>query len=202
MKQEDMVQDNQEKQEEHVPEEEVQESCDTAQDAEEVNESTSDQGEHDETSSEAEALKEELEAQRGKYMRLMAEFENFKRRTAQEYEKRIKTANEKLMADIIDIREDLDRALKTETESQESESFYDGIAMIYKRFTQQLEAHGLQAFGAVGDPFDPAVHDAMMKQNNDEIPEGHVVQVFSQGYKLNDVIIRHAKVIVSDGAAE
>jgi molecular chaperone GrpE len=148
------------------------------------------------------SLKEELQQQKDKYIRLMAEFENFKRRTAKEYEKRIKTANEKLMSDIIEIREDLDRALNSEEKDQKSESFYDGIKMIYKRFNQQLEAHGLKTFGEVGDKFDPAVHDAMMKQNSLEIEEDHILQVFNKGYMLNDVIIRHAKVIVSAGVAE
>ncbi|MGM0442676.1 MAG: nucleotide exchange factor GrpE [Fibrobacterota bacterium] len=151
---------------------------------------------------EAALLKEQLQAQKDKYVRLMAEFDNFKRRTAKEYEKRIKTANQKLMSDIIEIREDLDRALNTEDGVKDADSFYDGIKMIFKSFNQQLKNHGLETFGEVGDPFDPAVHDAMMKQNHDEIEKDHIVQVFSKGYKLNDVIIRHAKVIVSDGAAE
>ena len=73
------------------------------------------------------------------------------------------------------------------------------MKMIFKNFDENLTKHGLSSFGEVGDKFSPALHDAMMQQPNDEIEKDHIVQVFEKGYKLKDSIIRHAKVIVSQG---
>ena len=134
-----------------------------------------------------------------KYLRLMAEFDNFKKRTAAEYGKMIESANKRMMDDLITVRESFERALATDEETHDAEAFLAGMKMIFKNFDENLTKHGLENFGEVGDKFDPSLHDAMMKQPNEEIAADHITQVFEKGYKLKDSIIRHAKVIVSDG---
>ena len=130
----------------------------------------------------------------------MAEFDNFKKRTAGEYAKMIESANKNMMDDLITVREPFERALATADENHDAEAFLEGMRMIFKNFDENLAKHGLETFGEVGDKFDPSLHDAMMKQPHDEIEADHIAQVFEKGYKLKDSIIRHAKVIVSDGS--
>ena len=136
-----------------------------------------------------------------KYLRLMAEFDNFKKRTAVEYGRMIESANRDLMVDIIEVRETLQKALTPDAEHDDFESFKEGVRLIYNKLEEHLTKHGLESFGEVNDKFDPALHDAMMKQPHDEIEEDHIVQIFERGYKLKENIIKHAKVVVSDGNA-
>jgi len=146
-------------------------------------------------------LQEQLDAQKDKYMRLMAEFDNFKKRTAVEFAKTAGSANKALIHDLIEIREAFERALDAKTESEaNANAFKDGVQLIFNKFDAVLTKHGLESFGEVGEKFDPALHDAMMKQPNAEIPEEHVSAIFERGYKLKDGIIRHAKVAVSAGS--
>lgn len=144
-------------------------------------------------------LQEQLDAQKDKYVRLMAEFDNFKKRTAVEFAKTAGNANKALIHDLIEIRETFERALDTKTET-DANAFKEGVKLIFNKFDEVLTKHGLESFGAVGEKFDPALHDAMMKQPNAEIPEEHVSAIFERGYKLKDSIIRHAKVAVSAGS--
>jgi len=144
-------------------------------------------------------LQEQLDAQKDKYMRLMAEFDNFKKRTAVEFAKTAGNANKALIHDLIEIREAFGRALDSKAET-DSNAFKDGVQLIFNKFDEVLTKHGLESFGEVGEKFDPALHDAMMKQPNAEIPEEHVSAIFEKGYKLKDGIIRHAKVAVSAGS--
>lgn len=157
------------------------------------------QTETEETSdSKVASIAEEVELQKNKYLRLMAEFDNFKKRTAVEYSKMVSSANRSLMSDLIEIRETFNRALEGNA-TQDAEAFQQGIQLTYGKFVDILTRHGLESFGEVGDAFDPALHDAMMKQASTEIPAEHIAQIFEQGYKLQNTIIRHARVIVSSG---
>ena len=146
-----------------------------------------------------EAAEIKIKEANDKYIRLMAEFDNFKKRTANEYGKMIETANKNMMDDLITVREAFERALNTDEENHDAEAFLEGMKMIFKNFDENLTKHGLETFGEVGDKFDPSLHDAMMKQPSDEIEEDHILQIFEKGYKIKDTIIRHAKVIVSAG---
>jgi molecular chaperone GrpE len=146
----------------------------------------------------ANVLLEQIEAHKDKYIRLMAEFDNFKKRTAVEYAKLIENANKALISDLIEIRETFERAFISDTQT-DANAFKDGMQLIYNKFNGILTKHGLEPFGGVGEKFDPALHDAMMKQPNAEIPEEHISTVFEKGYKLKNNIIRHAKVAVSAG---
>ncbi len=149
-----------------------------------------------------ESLTEQLKAQKDKYIRLMAEFDNFKRRTAKEYERIVESANERLMLQIIEAREGFERALKVEEQTTDLKTFLDGMKLILAKLDDALSRNGLTVFAEVGDEFDPMIHDAMLKTPHEEIPEDHVVEIYEKGYKLKNHVIKHAKVIVSSGKPE
>lgn len=146
-----------------------------------------------------EDLREKLEAQKDRYLRLMAEFDNYRRRTSKEYNRLVETANERLMLEIIEVRESIARALEMGEKKSDYHTFYDGIKLIFSKLEEILTKNGLEVFGGPGDEFDPAIHDAMMKTSHEEIPEDHIVQIYQKGYALKGRVIKHAQVIVSSG---
>ncbi len=143
-----------------------------------------------------EELSGQLEAANDKYLRLMAEFDNFKRRSAKEYERMIEAANEKLMKDITEVRENFERAFKS---NASGDKFLEGMRLIFAKLNTILQKHGLETYAEAGQKFDPELHDALMRMPHDKIEEGHVVEVHERGYKLKGNIIKHAKVVVSSG---
>jgi len=147
-----------------------------------------------------EDIKKELDAARDRNLRLMAEFDNYKRRTAKDFQNLIESANEKLILEIVNVRENFERALKAGEAQGGSASFYDGMKLIFTQFDEVLSKNGLSVFGEEGEEFDPAIHDALMKSPNAQIPEDHIAQVFEHGYRLKEKVIKHARVIVSSGA--
>jgi molecular chaperone GrpE len=150
----------------------------------------------------ADDLKHQLDAQSDRYLRLMAEFDNFKKRVSRDYERLVESANERLMGELIEVRENLERAVKAGEQCSDIKSMYEGMMLIFTKFNDVLSRNGLEPFGAVGDQFDPELHDAMMKIPNDTVPEDHIGEVFEKGYRLKKRVIRHAKVIVSAGAGK
>jgi molecular chaperone GrpE len=148
---------------------------------------------------EEENLAEQLEAQKQKYLRLMAEFDNYKRRTSRDYERLVASANEKLMLEIIEVRENFDRALSMAREGADLGKFVEGMKLIFAKLNDVLKRNGLTVFTEVGDEFDPELHDAMMKMPDPQVPDGHVAQIYEKGYRLRDRVIKHAKVVVSSG---
>jgi molecular chaperone GrpE len=143
-----------------------------------------------------EELSGQLEAANDKYLRLMAEFDNFKRRSAKEYERMIEAANEKLMKDITEVRENFERAFKS---NAAGDKLLEGMKLIFSKLNAILQKHGLEVYAEAGQKFDPEVHDALMRMPHEKIEEGHVVEVHERGYKLKGNIIKHAKVVVSSG---
>jgi molecular chaperone GrpE len=131
----------------------------------------------------------------------MAEFDNYKRRMAREYDRIVELANERLMLDIIGVRESLERAIAA-AGSAAGDSLSEGQKLIAAQLDEALKKHGLSTFGAEGDLFDPELHDALMRTAHESIAADNVAQVFEKGYKLRNRIIRHAKVVVSGGPAE
>jgi len=146
-----------------------------------------------------EGLKAQLQEQRDQYLRLMAEFDNYKRRTAREYDRMVEQANERLMCDIIEVRESLERACAADAGAAGSAEFIEGLKLIVSKLDAVLKKHGLQPFGQEGEAFDPELHDAMMRMNHDTIAADHIAQLYEKGYRLHNRVIRHAKVVVSSG---
>jgi molecular chaperone GrpE len=150
-------------------------------------------------SDEVAALRQEVEAGKDKYLRLMAEFDNYKRRSGKEYERLISAANEKLILEMVGVRENFERALKSGEAGGEFAPFYEGMKLIFAKYDEVLTRNGLTPFAAAGEPFDPMIHDALMKAPNAQIPADCVAEVFERGYRLNDKVIKHARVVVSSG---
>jgi molecular chaperone GrpE len=149
----------------------------------------------------AEDLRQQLDAQGDRYLRLMAEFDNFKKRVSRDYERLVESANERLMVELIEVRENLERAVKAGEECNEVKTIHEGMKLIFTKFNDVLLKNGLETFGAVGEPFDPKLHNALMKRPNDTVPEDHIIEVFERGYFLKKRVIKHAKVVVSSGTA-
>jgi len=151
---------------------------------------------------EIDELKKEIALQKDKYVRLMAEFDNYKRRSAREYEKLVASANKGLMVDIIDIRNNFERALGVADEKSDFSEFLKGMQLIFSKFDENLSKNGLTVFAEVGEAFNPELHDAMMQMPSGDVEKGLIMQIFEKGYSLNGSVIRHAKVVVSSGPAE
>jgi molecular chaperone GrpE len=146
-----------------------------------------------------EALKQQLADANDRNLRLMAEFDNFRRRSAKEQLELIETANGKLLEKLSEVQDNFERAFASENKAQDLEAFEKGMQMIYNQFAKILTDAGLEQIDPTGAEFDPNMHEALMQQPSETVPEGHVVTVFQKGYKLKNKILKTAKVIVSSG---
>jgi len=146
-----------------------------------------------------EVLKQQLAEANDRNLRLMAEFDNYRRRTAKEQLELIETANGKLLEKLSEVQDNFERAFASENKAQDLEAFEKGMQMIYNQFAKILTDAGLEQIDPTGAEFDPNMHEALMQQPSETVPEGHVVTVFQKGYKLKNKILKTAKVIVSSG---
>lgn len=153
------------------------------------------------TIEELKAKIEELERERDelkdKYLRKAAEFENYKRRTEQEFATFGKYANEQLIRDLLPVIDDFERSLHVSKDRREFGPFYKGVDLIYKKFTKLLESRGVKPIESEGKPFDVDLHDALMQTPKDNIEPNTVIEEVEKGYIYNDKVIRHAKVVVA-----
>ncbi|MDR2393984.1 MAG: nucleotide exchange factor GrpE [Treponema sp.] len=135
------------------------------------------------------------------YLRKAAEFENFRKRINREKQDAIDFANQSLLLDLIPIIDDFERAIKAADVSQKGAAdftaFYEGISMIEKRLSSQLEHKwGLKRYDSAGEPFDPNRHEGIMVEKSSDIDEPVVKEDFIKGYTLKDRVVRSAKVKV------
>lgn len=137
----------------------------------------------------------ELDEMRDKYLRLAAEFDNYKRRTSKERIELIQTAGKDIIQSLLDVLDDSERATQNLEKTEDIEQIKQGVMLVFNKLRNTLSARGLKAMDSKGTDFDPELHEAVT-----EIPmagqEGKVVDVVMPGYYLNDKLIRHAKVIV------
>jgi molecular chaperone GrpE len=127
-------------------------------------------------------------------LRLAADFENYKKRAARERSEYIALANERLIAELIPILDDLERALAAAEQHQEAQ-LEEGVALVHRSLASLLERHGVQPIETEGK-FDPHVHEALLSQPS-EAEEGSVIDVVQKGYKLGDRVVRPARVVVA-----
>lgn len=153
--------------------------------------------EHDEQDKVAQ-LEEELAAAKDKYVRLYAEFENFRRRTAKERLDLTKTANEKLLSDLLPVVDDFERSMKAFQDHEAAAPMYEGIKLVHNKFMKILEQKGLQSMEVKqGDAFDAEYHEAIVQTPApDEKLKGKIVDVIEQGYFLGEKVLRFAKVVI------
>lgn len=128
-----------------------------------------------------------------RYLRLAADFENFKKRTARDRETITNLANERFAIDIIEVLDNFERAIKTD-----DAHLREGIVQIQHLLASQLERHGITTLESLKKPFNPAEHEAIAHVPSEE-KEGIVVDEVARGYRMHDKVIRHAKVAVSKG---
>ena len=151
--------------------------------------------EQPEDAADAEANSEEDEAVNTKYLRLMADFQNFKRRVEKEKSDIYAYANEKLVSQLLDVIDNFERALLHE---EADDSYVEGMKMIFKQLTGVLEKAGLEEINALGEDFDPNFHNAVMTEDNDDYDSGKVTEVMQKGYLLNKNVIRPSMVKVNN----
>lgn len=143
---------------------------------------------------ENEKLKKELAETSDKYLRMLAEYDNFRRRTQKEKEGIYADAYESALSAVLPVADNLERAALC----TDGESLSDGVKMIIKQFSEALGKLGVEAYGARGDAFDPVVHNAVMQIEDEELGENTVAEVLQKGYKKGDKILRHAVVKVAN----
>ena len=139
--------------------------------------------------------KKQVDEYKNLAMYLRADLENYKKRTAREREEYVKNANESLILELLDVYENLERAV--ETARKADDSMAKGLEMIYANLKSVLEKHGLKPIKAVGEKFDPFLHEAILQEVDDDHEEDTVLEEIQRGYTLNMKVIRYAKVKVS-----
>lgn len=141
----------------------------------------------------------ETEDANTKYLRLAADFQNFKRRTEQEKSDIYKYANEKFATGLLEVLDNFDRAIEQENQDTSiDENFLEGMKMIFSQLQNVLKQNGVEEIDALGKPFDPLLHHAVMTENTDEFESGEVTKVMQKGYTLKDKVIRPSMVAVAD----
>lgn len=150
----------------------------------------------------AEELEKENAQLTQQLMRLKADFENFRRRSREQMELMVLGANEKLLQDILPVLDNFERALDSkETCANEQDPFYQGMIMVYQGLINTLGCYGLQPIEAIGQPFDPTLHDAISMEGQGE-DDLFVLQQVQTGYLLNGKVLRHTKVLVGQHKEE
>jgi len=142
-------------------------------------------------------LKQQLEELKDKYMRMYADFDNYKKRMIKEKSDMISMAAQDTLSSLLPVLDDFDRAKKNAEAEDGGEHFSEGIALVYQKLYSVLRQRGLEEMEANGQVFDPELHDAFTEipAPSDDL-KGKVVDTIEKGYKLNDRIIRHPKVVV------
>lgn len=132
-----------------------------------------------------------------KYLRLLADFENFKRRTSKERIELFKTANQELMVALLPVLDDFDRTRQHTAAATDPQAVREGLDIVYEKLTKALHQKGLQPMEVVGQPFDADLHEAITQiPAPSEDLRGRVVDAVERGYYLNDKVLRHAKVVL------
>ncbi len=145
------------------------------------------------------ALTGQLDKARDEYLRLAAEFDNYKKRTTRDYINLVKTANEGLIAELLELLDNFERAFKSREENHDAEAYHKGVSMLYDKLLDVLSREGLKRFNSVGHIFDPRLHEAVMQVDDDGAEPDTVAAELQAGYTLNDKVIRHARVGVVKG---
>lgn len=176
----------------------------TVNETQDIEKITSDiQAEKKEVADEVDTLKKELE-EKDKLIKeylsrlqyLQADFENYKKRSLKEKEDYIKLANELLITQILDILDNFERAIESAKQTTNKEPIIQGIEMIYNQLLNVLKNEGLEVIKAIGEPFDPYKHEAMMLVSSNDYKDNTIIEELQKGYMLHSEVIRPSKVKV------
>ena len=142
-------------------------------------------------------LQKELAAQKEDYLRLAADFDNFKKRTRRDSERQASAEKESFIRDLLPVLDNLERALASE-QSVSTEQLHQGVEITMQELGRLLHCHGIEAVEDVGQPFDPHRHEAVSVRHDRSQPDHVVLEVIQHGYSHGDKLFRPAKVIVND----
>ena len=143
----------------------------------------------------ADALEAQLKEKNDRILRLQADFENFRRRTAKEKEELTAVITQNMLGDLLPLLDNFERAMAVE--QTDGEAFRKGVEMIFTQLKEVLNKNGLEHIEAEGQPFDPNVHQAVMRVENPDVSDGTVTQVLQKGYRAKGRVIRPAMVQVA-----
>lgn len=176
---------------------EVEETVETAED-EATNETNEQEQPAEVTPEERIALLEaQLEKEKKEYVFLMAEFDNFRKRTLKDKAEIIKNGAESAMRNILPIIDDFDRALQATATSEDVAAVREGVELIYNKFIKYLESNGVKEMTTTGETFDADIHEAVTTfPAPSEEMKGKIIDTVQKGYSINDKVLRHAKVVV------
>ncbi|HIF14084.1 MAG TPA: nucleotide exchange factor GrpE [Bacteroidetes bacterium] len=134
-----------------------------------------------------------------KYLRLLADFDNYKKNAIKQRQETIKLANKDIVMSLLSVLDDMERSNKTIDEAKELSGIKEGLGLVFKKLQDTLLLKGLKSMDSNGDDFDPDIHEALCKvPSPSKDQKGKVVDVIEKGYYLNELIIRHAKVVVGE----
>ena len=139
----------------------------------------------------------ELQAAKDRELRCHAELDNFRKRAARELEEKLRYANMSLLRDLLPVLDNIERAIQAAQQNTDPAALLDGFKMVQQQVEDVLKRHHCRRIEALGTPFDPHVHHAVMQQPSDEHPANTVVMVTQNGYQLHDRVVRPSQVIVS-----
>lgn len=170
-----------------------------AVEAENMTEESSETQESEQPGDATEQLLSQVKEWQEKYIRLSADFDNFRKRTMREKMDLIKTASEDVLVSILPVLDDFERAMKAMENAVEINAVKDGITLIYNKFNETLSQKGLKAIDSINQEFDTDHHEAITKiPAPEENLKGKVVDVIQNGYMLHDKVVRFAKVVVGE----
>ncbi|MBQ0017806.1 MAG: nucleotide exchange factor GrpE [Clostridiales bacterium] len=155
-----------------------------------------DDAEKGEAEAKPEETEEKPEAESERYMRLMAEFQNFKKRAAKEKSDIHAYANEKIVNDLLPVLDNFERALEA-SPADDAEAYAKGMSLIFEQMKTALGNAGVKEIEALGETFDPNLHNAVMMEESEEHESGKVSKVLQKGYTINDKVVRPSMVAVS-----
>lgn len=142
-----------------------------------------------------------LAAEKNRSLRLQAEMENLRARTAREISEQTRYATLPLIRDLLPVVDNIDRAIEAANQAGDASSLLEGFKMVRQQLITALAQHNCTQIEALGQPFDPQFHAAIMQQASDDVPANDVLLVAQAGYKLHDRVVRPAQVIISTGPA-
>jgi molecular chaperone GrpE len=144
-------------------------------------------------------LQADLDRFRDLAMRSQADFENYKKRCAREKEEAVKYANSSLLERLLPIVDNFELGLSAARGEGEKSPVYSGMNLVLKQINDFLSENGLQPIAAIGQKFDPNLHDAIAHEPSDAVPENHVIRQTRRGYRFKDRLLRPSSVVVSSG---
>ena len=175
----------------------AQQESENADEAQQTEEQTAEQQESEEKQelSEEDKLRAELDESKDKYLRLMAEYDNFRKRSAKERLELSATVKGNTISEILPVFDNFERALAAETQDT---AYKQGVEMIFKQFGDMLAKLGVEVIDPIGQTFDPNIANAVNQIEDENLGENEVAQVFQKGYKIGDKVIRYAMVAVAN----